>query len=593
MRTSAFLVRRSSVLTRFAAFLVLIMGLIGCGGGGGGSTGGNTLRYVTEWSGRADPTAGSGQSQLITVSRTDGSQISQFVLNRSVGTSVDLGSITESQVVLTVDLYSQADAGGVRIGQIVKQISPANDPLFQTQVGGSISAVEVTPSSASFSVESGAKYYAVGVASTGKHMFTEIGAFAWSGLGGTITVNQNGQATGLTQGTGTVRAIHTSSAIVGTAVANVTAFVTQRSKWTVLVYLNAANDLYQYSDVNVNQMETVADNPQVRFVVQWKQSQSAFPNSSFTGTRRYLLQSDNTASVRSNLIQDMGNGVDMGDPNTLKDFIAWGKRLFPSDHTVLIVWNHGSGWSRSADGRAVSYDDELNTVIQTWQLPAALAGNHFDIIGWDASLMQMAEVAYEVKDFADFVAGSEESPPGEGYPYQRVFKPFRDNPDASVRDLSKGFVDGMINEPNYASRKITQSVIETAKLPALATAMSTLTEQMVANRTAITAAVQAVRTQAQSFSPSTTRYFRDLRDVVQRLRDSGSMPGSVLSALNTVDAAAADAVVWEGHNANSAGSKGIAVDFSPGSRFASIAVDYDRLAWDVACGWGDWLRVAP
>ena len=40
-----------------------------------------------------------------------------------------------------------------------------------------------------------------------------------------------------------------------------------------------------------------------------------------------------------------------------------------------------------------------------------------DVLAFDACLMQMAEVAYEVKDLADYVVGSEETEPGPGYPY--------------------------------------------------------------------------------------------------------------------------------------------------------------------------------
>jgi hypothetical protein len=37
-------------------------------------------------------------------------------------------------------------------------------------------------------------------------------------------------------------------------------------------------------------------------------------------------------------------------------------------------------------------------------------------LAWDSSLMQMAEVAYEVRNEARWIVGSEESPPEEGYP---------------------------------------------------------------------------------------------------------------------------------------------------------------------------------
>lgn len=50
------------------------------------------------------------------------------------------------------------------------------------------------------------------------------------------------------------------------------------------------------------------------------------------------------------------------------------------------------------------------TSIQTWDVGTALGSEHFDIIAWDLSLMQMVEVAYELRNNADYVVGSEERP---------------------------------------------------------------------------------------------------------------------------------------------------------------------------------------
>ena len=117
---------------------------------------------------------------------------------------------------------------------------------------------------------------------------------------------------------------------------------------------------------------------------------------------------------------------DMGDWRVLKDFVAWGSANYPADHLMVVVWNHGAGWRpalRSASNkmmptyRAFSQDNETQNEVETWEAPGAFAGaaQPIDAITFDASLMQMLEVAYELRNSARVMIGSEESPPGAGY----------------------------------------------------------------------------------------------------------------------------------------------------------------------------------
>src|SRR5204863_591509 len=156
-------------------------------------------------------------------------------------------------------------------------------------------------------------------------------------------------------------------------------------------------------------------------------------NPDWLGTRRYYVTKDNnTQAISSTLLEDMGTGVDMGSWQTLRNFVLWGEDQYPADHYALVIWNHGAGWlptkaagnKLSVPPRAVSIDDSTNNEIETWQLPQAMvvqaqgARHPLDILIFDASLMQMAEVAYEVKDVIvgpaapGVMVGSEESPPG-------------------------------------------------------------------------------------------------------------------------------------------------------------------------------------
>jgi hypothetical protein len=241
--------------------------------------------------------------------------------------------------------------------------------------------------------------------------------------------------------------------------------------------------------------------------------------------------------------------------------------------------------------RGVSYDDQTGNAIQIWQLQPALTGSGMDMIAFDASLMQMAEVAYELRGITPLVVGSEESPPGEGYPYQRVFAPFTATPDKTPLDLSKSFVDGMLNEPLYNSRKITQSVIQTNKLSSVGTAAGNLGNLLFLHPEANDAVI-ASRSASQAYSPTTYRHYYDMEDFVTELK--GRVVSQELKdACDAVVAALDQAVVWEGHNAQSAGSRGLAVDLSTAAQFALVRDDYIKLAWATGTAWDEWLRVAP
>lgn len=590
-----------------ALFVVAIGALIagsttGCGGrgtGGSGGTGGcesgtrpSSLNYTTTWS----AAAGAGQSQIITVIDRNGTTLSTKLLNRTQGANTLLSGFGSGTHDVRVDLFLGTDGLGGKIGEFRASVEFCGQENLQTTVAGQIDEVRVTPRSATFAVQESRQFRAAAY-SEGKGAFTNAADFTWEVIGQAATIDQNGLAVGLVAGDGTIRARYQPTSDVGAATITVRPFQTRTTKWTVLVFLNAANDLYQYSDLNVNQMETVAYNPEVRFVVQWKQSKSAWPNSSFDGTRRMVLKSDNTNAIVSDVVQDMGPNVDMGDWRTLRNFIIWGKTFYPAERYCIVVWNHGNGWRRSPEEfstRAFSYDDDTGNAIQIWELQQALANDKFDMFAWDCSLMQMFECAYELRDNATYVIGSEESPPGEGYPYHLIFKRFADNPNESTRNLSKAFVDGMLQNPIYVNRKITQSVLDTSKMNDLAGALDNYARALLANQNAIASQVQFARNNAQAYSPTAGRFYRDLKDLTLRLEAApGGVPNAVRTAGQSVRAAADAVIVWEGHNANSPNSTGISIDFSPANRFSQFAEDYARMRFGQTTVWKDWLSVAP
>lgn len=104
-----------------------------------------------------------------------------------------------------------------------------------------------------------------------------------------------------------------------------------------------------------------------------------------------------------------------------------GIRRFPARKTALIVWGHGEG------RLGIGMDDVGGNHIEVDQLGASLAqvkqalGRKLDVFGTDSCFMQTAGVAYELRDSADVIVGSEETVPDESYPYDAILGPLVSN----------------------------------------------------------------------------------------------------------------------------------------------------------------------
>lgn len=579
------------------AFLVFV--IVGCGGGGGSKP---QFVYETDWTNRMAVGQITGRSQRITFFDSSNTAAFTRVINNTFDGPMSFTyDINPGTYMIQVELFSELNASGTLTGLIKSYRRISGSSRFRSSVGSAIGGVTVTPTDSSFKVGSGRTYVAAGSTSDGRVTFIAPNSMTWSQTGAVVSLESSGAgsnaviATGTALGSGAIRGTHSPSSLLGAATVEVTPTTTTRSKWTVMVYLNAASDLYTFAPLNFNQMESVAQNDDVRFVVQWKLSTDLYSDALFNGTRRYLVKPDTTNAIRSELIQDMGSNVDMGDYRTLQNFVGWAKANYPADRYCLVIWSHGNGWRRSTvpePTRAVSFDDVTGSAIQIWELPAAIGGEKLDIVSWDASLMQMMEVAYELKDSARFVTGSEESPPGEGLPYDLVFRRFRDDPDQSTVSLTKAFVDGMLAVPGYVSRKITQSSVNTSKLPALGTALDSLAATLIANASEVGPTLGTVRTQVQRYSPSGSRQYADIYDLAAKIK-ANTTNLAVQLACEEVQTRLLDAVEWNGNNAQSPRSFGLSIDFSTATGFAPAKPDYLNLQLAEDTRWDDWLSLVP
>lgn len=241
-------------------------------------------------------------------------------------------------------------------------------------------------------------------------------------------------------------------------------------EWTIMVYMNAKNDLEEFGLKDLNEMEMVGSSDGVAVVAELGRIDGYDTGEGdWKGVRRYLVRRDSdTSAITSPVLADLG-AADMGDWRNLAGFVKWAKAAYPAKKYMLIVWNHGTGWEAKGlrpRERGISYDEGTGHHIDTPQLGLALKeAGKIDVFATDACLMQMAEVVYELKDAADFIVGSEETEAGDGYTYDAFLGPLAASPDMSPEALAAHAVDAYCDHYLPLGDGSTQSYIRTAELP--------------------------------------------------------------------------------------------------------------------------------
>ena len=141
--------------------------------------------------------------------------------------------------------------------------------------------------------------------------------------------------------------------------------------------------------------------------------------------------------------------LNMGDPQTLTNFVQWGIGTYPAEKYAVVLWNHGEGWRNSLNSlpkRDAICEDEtsgdylgMDEVRQAFATVHATAGPT-DLIGMDACLMAMIEVDMQIQPYVRVRVASEETEPGSGYPFDTILADLRDRPDRSASDLGQTIV---------------------------------------------------------------------------------------------------------------------------------------------------------
>ncbi len=378
-------------------------------------------------------------------------------------------------------------------------------------------------------------------------------------------------------------------------------------EWTVLVYMNADNNLEAAGLFDFKEMEAAPHSAQVNVLVQIDRAVGeAVSEDDWTDARRYRIQHDEdltapspplragvAAGAVSELVADLGE-VNMGDPLVLADFITWGAANYPANRYALIIWDHGAGWNGVAfdsDTADFGQPDFLSLGDLTGALTQALpqAGvDKLDLIGFDACLMGQLDVFQTLAPFANFAIGSEELTPGSGWDYRAILGQLADEPAMDgarlAQQIAANFVDyyTLIEPDDF----VTMTAVNLAQIDEVETAVTQLAQTLAADPGQAASAVGDARSGAEAFARVYANDFDhfaaiDLHHFAAVLAQR-SPDEAVQAAAKGVMAAVETAVLANEHGSGFKNSGGIAIYFPRLAQFydAAYAQTTANTAWD-------------
>jgi hypothetical protein len=412
--------------------------------------------------------------------------------------------------------------------------------------------------------------------------------------------------------------------------------------WLVMLYQDADDQvLEQDIFLDFNEAERAGSSDKVTVISQMDRFRGGFQSApDWSTTRRYLLTQDSNLNlINSQLLEDIGE-TDMGDGQTLVDFVTWAVQNYPADRYALILSDHGmgwpGGWSDPTGGRDNSWAPLAGQLptdnIFLSELDAALAQiqtetgiEKLDLIGMDACLMSQMEIYAMLQPYARFAVASEETEPGLGWAYAAFLKALVNNPAMDGAQLAAEIVDSYISQdqrivdsqaradflrqgssmggffgaPDYSAaqvanqieRDITLTALDLSAYGNLITAFNDFTYKLQSvDQRAIASARNYTQSYTSIFGREVPPSYIDLGHFVQlAVKQTGD--AALRSAGQNVLNALSSAVLAERHGASKPGSTGVAIYFpnstlyrSPYSGMQSYTLLAERYArvslWD-------------
>lgn len=250
-------------------------------------------------------------------------------------------------------------------------------------------------------------------------------------------------------------------------------------KHTVLVYMPSENNLSPYAQSDINEMikgrQLVGDDCDLLIYVD-RASKTEMP---------FIARINNSYEQSVDTLYKYPSDFYSSEPAKFQEVLLRMISFSPKSQDYgLVLWGHANGWILENDGqnvirRAYGVDNGNNEATMQVKEPARWlnipdlakcfqqVGKHWRFLLFDCCNMQNAEVAYELRDAADYIIASPAEITGEGAPYKELV------PDFFIEDTEQMAIKMCADyyaQVDYVGGHLPISVVKTSQMQALADA---------------------------------------------------------------------------------------------------------------------------
>ena len=221
-----------------------------------------------------------------------------------------------------------------------------------------------------------------------------------------------------------------------------------KDKWTVMVYISGDNNLEDYVVLDIeNELAPTGSTADVN-VVALADRGPGYDTSrgDWQQTLLYHVTKGMMADVAS-AVADWGE-KNMGDPQTLVDFVTWSKINYPADHYVLYFWGHGWSWHPGW----VMEDDTNADTLDYHEMKTAIPSLGFiDVVGYDGCNMASLEIMKLWHNYATALTGSQEWVGWDGIEYDVVLSQLAANPNMTADQVAMATSASTVTDKTWSA----------------------------------------------------------------------------------------------------------------------------------------------
>jgi hypothetical protein len=203
-----------------------------------------------------------------------------------------------------------------------------------------------------------------------------------------------------------------------------------QAQWTFMVYVAVDNNLEHWFVQEFDkEYGNVGSDDNVKIVLLADRAPGyAKQAGNWEDTRFFYVEKGTTAD----------GGVswgerDMGDPQTLIDFIDYSQEHYPAERYALVMLGHSWAWRPDE----TMWDDTDDDALDLDELAAALdAVGAVDVVAYDACQAQVIEVETVWRDYAEYIVASEDTVWWEGFRQDKILTALKADPTMSEQQLA-------------------------------------------------------------------------------------------------------------------------------------------------------------